>query len=78
MITPADIIAVIQSVVPEKELDPAPDDSLFQSGLLDSFALPDLVAALERKFGVKIPDSDLIPRKFDTIARIQAYLDSRL
>ena len=78
MATLADIVAVIQSVAPEKSLDPALDDSLFESGLLDSFALPDLVTALEQKFGVKIPDSDLIPRKFDTIARIQAYLDSRL
>ena len=78
MITEADIIAVIKSVAPDKKLEPAVDDSLFDSGLLDSFALPDLVTALERKFGVKIPDSDLVPRKFDTVSRIQTYLESRL
>jgi acyl carrier protein len=55
----------------------APEDeqeSLFESGLLDSFALPDLVSAIEKEFGLKIPDSDLNPRKFDSIARMDAYL----
>ncbi len=55
---------------------PADDgESLFESGLLDSFALPDLVSALEEEFAIKVPDRDLNPRKFDSIARIEAYLD---
>lgn len=58
---------------------PAPADdeqSLFESGLLDSFALPDLVSAIEESFGVKVPDADLNPRKFDSISRIQDYLEN--
>ena len=55
-----------------------PDESLFDSGLLDSFALPDVVRALEKTFSIKIPDSDLNPRKFDSIARIESYIESRL
>jgi acyl carrier protein len=51
------------------------DESLFESGLLDSFALPDLVSALEQEFSVRVPDRDLNPRKFDSIARIEAYLE---
>jgi acyl carrier protein len=43
----------------------------------DSFALPDMVGALERGFSIRIPDSDLTPRKFDSIARIQAYIETR-
>jgi len=46
-------------------------ESLFESGLLDSFALPDLVAAIEEEFSIKVPDRDLNPRKFDSIARIE-------
>ncbi len=59
---------------------PAPaddDESLFESGLLDSFALPDLVAAIEKEFSVKIPDSDLNPRKFDSVSGIESYLAGR-
>lgn len=56
-----------------------PDDSesLFDSGYLDSFALPDVVGELEREFGIKIPDSDLNPRKFESVARIESYIESR-
>ena len=59
---------------------PAPSDeeeSIFESGLLDSFALPDLVSAIEKAFSVKVPDSDLNPRKFDSLARIDSYLADR-
>jgi acyl carrier protein len=60
-----------------RPINPEPEESLFESGLLDSFALADFVAGLEREFSIRIPDSDLTPRKFDTVARIQAYLQSR-
>ena len=55
-----------------------PEESLFESGVLDSFVLPDLVSALETEFQVQVPDADLNPRKFDSIARIDAYLDTRI
>ena len=70
------LIEIIQRVT-KKDRAPAADESLFDSGLLDSFALPDLVSALEQEFSIQIPDSDLNPRKFDSIERIEEYLDSR-
>lgn len=51
-----------------------PDESLFESGMLDSFLLPDLIGAIEEEFSLKIPDSDLNPRKFDSLSRMEAYL----
>ena len=53
-------------------------ESLFDSGLLDSFALPDLVAALEGEFHIQIPDKDLNPRVFDTISRIDSYMATKV
>ncbi len=53
------------------------DESLFDSGLLDSFALTDLVASLEEKFGVKVADSDLRPRNFDSVNKIVAYVEKQ-
>jgi acyl carrier protein len=72
----AKIIEILRTVS-KKSISPAPDESLFESGLLDSFALPDMVTALEKAFSVKIPDSDLNPRKFDSVERIEQYLTSR-
>ena len=72
--------ARIRSLIQEVAGKTAPADaeeSLFESGLLDSFALPDLVSALEKAFSIKVPDADLNPRKFDSVARIGAYLARR-
>jgi acyl carrier protein len=63
--------------VAQKPAPADPDESLFESGLLDSFALPDLVSAIEQEFSIKVPDSDLNPRKFDSIARMETYLATR-
>ena len=70
------IVALLRQVA-GKPIDPSPEDSLFESGLLDSFSLTDLVGELEREFTIRIPDSDLTPRKFDTVARIEAYVASK-
>lgn len=70
-------IVQILKQVSGKPSVPAEDESLFESGYLDSFALTDMVAALEKEFKVQVPDSDLTPRKFDSIERIESYLESR-
>jgi acyl carrier protein len=70
------IVELIRTVA-GTPVNPAPDESLFESGLLDSFTLPDLVTALENEFSISIPDSDLTTRKFDSVTRIQAYIQSR-
>ncbi len=54
------------------------DESLFESGLLDSFGLTDLVTKLEQEFGIRIPDGDLNPRKFETIDKIAEYVEARI
>lgn len=71
------ILAIVRKVS-QKTAVPEPDESLFDTGFLDSFALPDMVSELEREFGIKIPDSDLNPRKFESIERIQNYIESRM
>jgi acyl carrier protein len=74
--THARIAAIVQAVSRTKgALDPA--ESLFDSGVLDSFALPELVAALEQEFGIKIPDADLNADTFESVNKIAAYLHAR-
>jgi acyl carrier protein len=53
------------------------DSSLFELGVLDSFGLMDAVARLEEAFGVKVPDADLTPRRFETLAKIEVYFTAR-
>jgi acyl carrier protein len=76
---PGPIQPRLRTVVQKIAQQPLPDDpeeSLFESGLLDSFALTDVVSALEEEFSIKVPDADLTPRKFDSIARMEAYIEA--
>jgi len=68
------LLAVLSKIT-SQPLPSDDEESLFESGLLDSFALPDLVSALEQEFSIKVPDRDLNPRKFDSVARMEAYLE---
>jgi len=69
-------VQAVVSKIAQKPLPADPEESLFESGVLDSFALPDMVSELEKEFSMKVPDSDLNPRKFDSLARITTYIEA--
>ena len=52
------------------------EESLFDSGVLDSFALTDVISEIEKVFQIKVPDSDLNPRKFNSISKIAVYVEA--
>jgi acyl carrier protein len=70
------IIELVRRVA-GRPVNPGMEESLFESGLLDSFSLTDLIGELESAFAIRIPDSDCTPRRFDSIASIVAYIESR-
>ena len=72
----AKVLEII-SRISGKTAVPMPDESLFDSGFLDSFALTDLISGLELEFKIRIPDSDLSPRKFESVSRIVSYIEAR-
>lgn len=53
------------------------DMELFSSGLLDSFAMVDLIQLIEEIGGFEIPQSDVTLENLDSINRILAYARSR-
>jgi acyl carrier protein len=67
-------ITAIVGRISKKTIPPDPEESLFDTGYLDSFALTDVVSELEKEFRIRIPDSDLNPRRFESIARIEEYI----
>lgn len=69
------ILEIVRTVA-KQQVSPDREESLFESGILDSFALTDLVSALETEFGFSVPDSDLNPRKFESIAKIEMYVEN--
>lgn len=72
-----DRILKVLHAVAEKDMTPKEDESLFTSGLLDSFALTDFVVGLEKEFSVKVPDADMTARRFDTLLKVEDYLTAK-
>jgi acyl carrier protein len=54
------------------------DESLVVSGVVDSTGLLELVSFVETTYGLEIPDEDLLPENFETIARVSAYITARV
>lgn len=71
-------ISEILAEIAGKPVNIGTDESLFESGLLDSFGLTDLVTRLEQEYGIRIPDGDLNPRKFETLDKIAGYVEERV
>jgi acyl carrier protein len=53
---------------------PERDESLFLSGLLDSFSLVDFVTLIESECDITVNDIDLRPENFDTIAKVESFI----
>lgn len=53
------------------------DESLLDSGLLDSASILELVAFLEDRFDLEISDEELVPENFETINSIVALVNAK-
>ncbi len=53
------------------------DASLTRHGVLDSMGVLELIAYLEQRFDITIPDEDTLPENLDSIARIVQYVAQR-
>ena len=53
------------------------DDSLLESGTIDSVGVMRLVAFLEKSYGISVGDDDLMPENFDSLAAISAFIERR-
>ena len=69
------VTALLGPVLAKRGVDRpvAPDDDLTELGL-SSLDLVNLMLAVEAEFDVKIPDRDMTPANFRTIARIERLL----
>lgn len=57
---------------------PGDEDSLLESGLIDSLGILELVEYLEDKFGIELQDDDLSPENFDSIAALTRFVATKI
>jgi acyl carrier protein len=78
--TPVNVEATVRNFLKD-ELGKNPnvgrDESLLESGTVDSIGVMRLVAFLEATFGITVDEDDLMPDNFDTIAAIAAFVQGR-
>ena len=53
------------------------NDQELLGAVLDSLALLQLVAYLERQFGIDVADADLVPENFRSLDALERYVRSR-
>jgi acyl carrier protein len=57
---------------------PAADASLIDSGYIDSMWVLELLEFVEGTYGLSVPEADIRPENFDSIAGIAQYVSQRL
>ncbi|KKT91717.1 MAG: Phosphopantetheine-binding protein [Parcubacteria group bacterium GW2011_GWF2_45_11] len=71
-----DILKHIKSVViPGSNVKP--NDMLFESGVLDSFSMVELISFLENKYSIRLTEEDLIKENLETILKIAHLVEKK-
>lgn len=65
-------------IMQDEDLDIEMGEDLLTSGTLDSMALIRLVAAIEEKYAIKIPPTDLVIENFMTISAMEEYVGNQV
>ncbi|HVU27251.1 MAG TPA: acyl carrier protein [Verrucomicrobiae bacterium] len=67
-----ELIEVLKTIRPEADFANSKD--FIEDGLLDSFDVVTLVAALDKKYGISIPGDAIVPENFKDIQSIGGLL----
>jgi len=54
------------------------DDSLLEAGIIDSTGILELINHIEKHYGIKVNDDELVPDNLDTIASICTFLSKKV
>jgi acyl carrier protein len=53
------------------------EDSFLRNGVIDSLGMLELITFLEKEFGIKITDAELVPENLDSLARVCAFVERK-
>ena len=54
------------------------DQSLLESGVMDSTGVLELIAFLESTYAINVADDEIVPDNLDSVQRLSAYLGRKL
>ena len=53
------------------------DDSLLNNGLIDSLGILEVVAFMEKEFGITVSDEDLLPENFGSVGSLINFIQQK-
>lgn len=56
----------------------SPSDSLIEKGIIDSMGVQVLIGYLEKEFGIRIVDTEIVPENFETIKSVADFVSTKL
>jgi len=69
---------IIQDImVGGKDVSLSPDESLIESGIVDSLGILRLVAFIEENFSVVVDDTEVVPENFETINAMSSLVQRK-
>jgi acyl carrier protein len=54
------------------------DQSLLESGIIDSTGMLELVTFIEQRYGIVVEDRELVPDNLDSLSNLGAFVDRKL
>lgn len=54
------------------------DDSLLDTGVVDSTGVLELILLIEETFGIEVADEEVVPENLDSVNRIAAYVAKKM
>ncbi len=76
-LTKSDLLKHLEDHARDDLSEVTEDTELFSTGLIDSFAMIDLLLFLEKHTGSKLGPEDMDVDKLDTIGRILSFVERR-
>lgn len=68
---------ILEQFIFEDDRKIGPDDSLMETGTIDSTGILELVLFLEETFSITVEDEDLVPDNLDSINKIAAFVERK-
>ena len=61
-----------------EDVELSAEDSLMEKGVIDSTGVLELITFLEKRYAIKIADSELVPENLDSINALTRFIERKI
>lgn len=54
------------------------DENLLEQGIIDSLGIMKLIIFIEKAFGIKVPDEDVVPENFESLNSMARFIEQKM